>query len=319
MAVESYTRFKLVSPHYGDDQYMTQLENNVQQWLQWGLLGIGGWRDVSIPTSGAYGGDFSRLRPVTDSNYTDGQIWEGARKDWVWETGVNYVDTTGGTGNPTPVGVPDIDGSPAAGSYHVDYRNGRVIFDTAISTSSTVQVAHSFRSTQVYRADTAPWYQEAQLRSNRPDSSQFLQEASGTWSVNARHRIQLPCIVVGAVPSAHTTPFQLGNGKLWIHQDMMFHVFAETRSDRNKLCSILMAQTDMNIWLFDTNAVAADEAYPLDYRGELTGSIQYPDLVSETGYQWRRCRFERGNAEELEVIHPNLYEGRIRLLAEFDH
>ena len=326
MSAETYTQFKLVNPHYGDDQYMNLLETNMEQWLNWAFLGIGAWTDAEVPQVGAYGGDISRLRPAHHAAYTDGQVWEGARKDWVWETGVNYIDSEGDTQNPEPVGTPQVNGSPSAAAHHVDYRNGRIIFDTAIPTSSTVKLTHSYRSVQVYQANACPWYQELQYRSLRNESAQFTQEASGNWSVSPNHRIQMPCIVVGVVPSVSashtrgdTRGYQLGNGKLWINQDIMFHVFSENRSERNNLCSTLIAQTDKTIWLFDSNAVAAAEAYPIDYRGELTGSIQYPDLVSETGYRWRRCRFARGFGEESQTLNPNLYEGRVRLLAEFDH
>lgn len=327
MTCPNYAEFKLISQHYGDDKYMTILENNIQQWLQWAFLRVGAWTDVDIPQSGGYGGDFSRLRSAKDPNYTDGQAWEGVRKDWVYETGVDYVDSTGGTHNPNVVGTPEIDGTPTADPYYVDYKNGRIIFDTEIATTSIVKVAHAYRNVQVYRADSAPWYQEIQYRSLRPDSSQFTQIESGVWSPVPTQRIQLPCIVVGVVPAVNagigskgdTRGYQLGNGKLWINQEILFHIFSETRAERNDLCSTLITQTDKVIWLYDTNAVGVAEAFPLDYRGEKAGSNQYLDLVSETGYRWRNCRFIRGFANDLQIRHPNLYEGQVRLMAEFDH
>ena len=70
----------------------SEIEANLKGFMDWAFLGIGGWFDVTIPTSGAYGGTFDKLRAVSDPSYTEGQIWEAARKDWVWETGTPYAD-----------------------------------------------------------------------------------------------------------------------------------------------------------------------------------------------------------------------------------
>ena len=87
------TTFQHVS-QVGDTLLNCELESNLKSYLDWGMLGIGGWFNVNIPTSGAWGGTFDQLRVVDDPSYTLGQVWETARKDWVWETGVAY---TGGS------------------------------------------------------------------------------------------------------------------------------------------------------------------------------------------------------------------------------
>jgi hypothetical protein len=318
MAVESYNpKFKLAS-HYGDDHYIQHLENGLVSFTEWGLLKIGAWQEVPLSTSGIGGGDFSRLRLGDAPGYSAGQVWEGVRKQWVYETGVNHIDGTGGTQNPLPVGTPTINGVAATGAYHVDYPNGRIIFDTAISSSATVKVAHSFKNVQIYKADECPWYNEIQYRSQSPESTHFQQQGSGNWSVGPNHRIQMPTIVIGAIARGNTAPFEIGNGKLWGYQDVMFHVFAENRADRNKLASILMAQTELNIWLYDSNIVSASGAFPLDYRGEFVGSNMYPDIVSETNYRYRRAKFRSGVLLGVESRHPNLHEGLVKMTMELD-
>ena len=87
------TQLQRVS-NVGNTLLNSELESNLKSYLDWGLLGIGGWFNVEIPTSGAWGGTFDQLRLVDDPSYSAGQIWESARKDWVWETGVPY---TGGS------------------------------------------------------------------------------------------------------------------------------------------------------------------------------------------------------------------------------
>ena len=57
MTQESYTSFSKIS-HIGENLFTSELETNLKWYMDWGLLGIGGWNDVNKPTSGAYGGRF---------------------------------------------------------------------------------------------------------------------------------------------------------------------------------------------------------------------------------------------------------------------
>ena len=304
---------KAVQSHIGYDNLANILEANLKTHYDWIFLTLGGWTSVTIPLSGAYGGEWSRLRPVEDELYTDGQVWEGARKDWVWETGINYVGTDGVTYNPTGVGTPTVDSVATSDAYHVNYPLGRIIFDTPISTSSTVQVAHQYRYIQVYRADDAPWWREIQYNSHRVDSAHFLQSVSGDWSVFGTHRVQLPCVIVESVPRGVAGGFQLGDDALEVSRDVLFHVIAESRTDRNNIMDIISLQTDKSIWLYNTNTAIDD--YPLDFQGSLTGTKMYPDFVDETGnggHRWGEVRMENSTISDIEQIHPTLYEATIR-------
>ena len=84
MSCHINTTFQHVS-QVGYTLLNSELESNLKSYLDWGFLGIGGWFNVEIPTSGAFGGTFDQLRLVDDPSYSRGQIWEAARKDWVWE------------------------------------------------------------------------------------------------------------------------------------------------------------------------------------------------------------------------------------------
>jgi hypothetical protein len=87
----SYTRLKGVTD-VSQSTLCDQLESNIIEFFNWGMLCIGGFNNVQIgAASGAYGGDMSRLRPVSDPNYINGQVWEGFRQDWVWQSGIEYV------------------------------------------------------------------------------------------------------------------------------------------------------------------------------------------------------------------------------------
>ena len=311
MSASDYKRFKGVS-HIGNDHVSNILETNLKMFLETGFLGVGGWQDVDIPSSGAYGGDFSTLRLVDDDLYTDGQVWESVRKDWVYETGVEYVDTTGGTHTANTVGVPEIDGVPATGDYTVCYPLGRIIFDDPVDTSATIKIQHAFRNVQVYRADDAPWWNEIQAGSYRVDNSHMEQTGSGAWSILSNNRVQLPCVVLEVVPRGLSRGYQLG-GTLEVQRDVLFHIVAETRSMRNNLMDFIAHQTHKSIWLLDTNIVAEAEKFPLDFRGDLAPSgMEYGDLVDTEGYRYRQCFMENAVISEVESLDPNLYEATVR-------
>ena len=325
MAIEDHTKLKGIT-HVGNSQFTTILENNLKAFVDWGLLGIGAWFDVTIPTSGAYGGSFHKLRLVDDPSYTAGQVWETPRKDIVWESGVSYQSATGvqpiqisgvfvgGIAKENIYGTGD-----ATYGHYVDYPLGRVVFDSAISTSSDVYMNYSYRWVQTYIADKAPWWQELQYRSFRVDGSHISQTGSGDWSIGGQHRVQLPAVVIEAVPRRYAEGFELGNANLRTFQDILFHIVAESKWQRNQLVDILSGQQDKAIYLFDTNKVAASGAYPLDYRGaRVDDPLMYPDLVvsSPDGYRWRKCWIGKSTLSEVESFHPSLHEAIVRTTFE---
>jgi len=150
------------------------------------------------------------------------------------------------------------------------------------------------------------------------EDTHFAQLSDGSWSVGGQHRVQMPCVILESVPRAVSRPFQLGDGAAWVEQDVLIHVLAETRHDRNNLVDIFRGQFDNSIWLFDNDAVVAASDYPLDSRGEIVDSTKtYDFLVDENnGYRWESCRFSRTSVSEVEAINSRLYEGVVRLTCE---
>jgi len=308
--------FKQVT-NFGDSALMNKLEYNLKTWFDWAFLRCGAWTNVSPPLPGAYGGDFSVLRRVEDRSFTDGTVYETARKDWVWETNVDYVDVNSTTQNPTSPASVFVNGVLATPEY-INYPQGRVVFSDPLSTSDVVTATYSYRNVQVYIADQAPWWNELQYRSFRVDDSHFQQLDNGSWAIGTNHRVQMPCIVIESVPRAISRGYQLGDGAAWVEQDVLCHVLAETRFDRNNITDILRGQFDTSIWLFDNDEVANAGAYPLDYRGEIVDSSKtFPALIDkDTGYRWETCRFMRTQVSEVEAINSRLYEGVVRLTCE---
>jgi len=292
-----------------------EIENALEMWSDWAFLSIGGWQDVVIPTTGIAGGYNHILRMAEDKARSSGQVWEGFRKDWVHETGVEFDDAAT---NPDPINITGIqvDGTmypsgDATYGWYVNYPEGQVVFDSALPTTSDVQANYSFRSVQVYKADNAPWFQQLHLNSFAAESIEFTQdEMTGDWSIGSHHRIQLPAVVIEIVPKMDSKGYELGNGSLWTYQDVLFHVIAENRFDRNNILDVYRLQKDKTIWLMDTNEAANSGVLPLDYLGRKVNSINYPDLVAS--YKWKKCHFEEVRVTEVNSLHPNLHEAVVR-------
>lgn len=304
------TTFKNIF-NINNDLLLNILESNLKHYLDWSFLNIGAWFDVRISNQTIYGSNpHYKLLPVEDPSYNDGQVWQAIRKDWVWETNIVYNESS-----PIAIGDIYINGSPIYTGFTIDYPNGRVLFDNAISTSSIVSLEYSYRFVQVYRANDAPWFNLLQYNSFKTDSLDIKQTDQGDWSIGNFHRVQMPCIIIESVPRSRSMPYELGSGGLVLEQDIVMYIFAENKNDRNKLLDIIRVQQDGVIYLYDTNKVAQEDNYPLDYNGSIKdGALMYPNLVEN--YSWRKCWFKNINLIELSSEHPNLHSGAARITAE---
>lgn len=316
MACEPYTKFNKVS-HIGNTLLSSEIENNMKWFLDWAFLGIGGWSNVTMPTSGAFGGTFDTLRLVNDPSYSNGQVWEGARKDWVWETGSSYegydpIQISGVYVNGVLKGTGD-----ATYGHHYNYPLGRVVFDSPISTSDTVKVEYSYRNVQVYVADEAPWWDELQYNSLRVDDTYYSSTGSGSWGILANHRVQMPAIVLETVPRRRFKPYQLGDTSQFVQQDIVFHIVGENRWWRNQLVDILSYQIDSQLWLFKTDTLIGSGAYPLDYRGmKVSSPLNYDDVVNTPQYRYLLARMTNMSITEMESYDARLHEGTVRATLE---
>ena len=54
MGCNASTSFAHVT-NIGNTLLNSELESNLKSFLDWSLLGVGGWSNITIPTSGAYG------------------------------------------------------------------------------------------------------------------------------------------------------------------------------------------------------------------------------------------------------------------------
>jgi len=303
--------------HYHEDNISNLLEVNLKLYYDWQFLCIGAWNEVQVDNSGAYG-DYSKLRPVKDRYFTEGKVWESSRKDWVWETGVNYVDTASTINDPLQIDNLSIDDVPAANSYYTNYPLGRIVFDTPVSINSKVQIDRSERFVQVLRANDAPWWTELQYGTYEIDE-QFLSYESGEWSIGSHHRIQMPCIIIECLPQGNNRGYELGGDSQIVTRNIAFHILAEDSVTRNNLMDTINLQGDLSFHLFDSNTLATDGDYALDYRGERTGSKMYTDFIDTQingGHRYQPCRMTDSVISQVRQLHLRLFEATIRTTME---
>ena len=202
--------------------------------------------------------------------------------------------------------------------HSVDYSNGRVIFNTALPTTSAVTAEYSYKWINVVPANSTPWFREIQYGSQRADGH-FEQTGSGDWSQLAQSRLQLPAIAVEVVPPRVSEPYQLGGGS-YVHTDVIFHVLAEEDYVRDKLIDIVSLQNEKSIYMIDTNRMATNDAFPLDWKGSVKPSgFRYPDLVKPSGiggYRWKGLRFENVRSQRTAPINESLHTGVVRMTTQ---
>ncbi len=125
-----------------------QLLYNLKWWLDWGFVNHGAYEVYYYDSESFYDDDESKLHPVLDERYEEGRVWEGAGREWVWESGISVP--SGGI-EPFRVSGVYIDGifysNNAIGTYghHIDYQNGRIIFDRPQNYTSRPRRQNPFR------------------------------------------------------------------------------------------------------------------------------------------------------------------------------
>jgi hypothetical protein len=314
----------------GQHLYMSQIENNMKSFLDWGLLEIGGFINVNKPQNNIYGNNVFKLKPTEDPNYTTGRVWQTMRKDWIWE-GNGTFDYPVPSPSPPPL-VPSLSPNLITGiyinnifyplntigpySYKVDYINSRIIFNTAISITADVGMEYAYRWCQVYTFDNARWWQQLQYKTDQ-NAKHFNQLAEGDFSIFSNNRIQLPAIIIESVARGLSRPYQLGNKSLIMKQELLLHIVAENMADRNKIIDILRIQQDRVLIMYDTNTVVKNKVYPFNIDGTLNSNrLEYINIVNDSKYHWNSAKLLDIYASNVESFSPFLAEANVSISAE---
>lgn len=334
----------------GEHLLMSQVENNIKSFLDWGFLNIGAFINVNRPDQNIYGNPLAVLKPTQDPNFTDGQVWQTMRKDWVWEDNIIYTQCV----EPPPTGLPSPSSPCPSGilnappcdpiynqsispnlingiyinnvfyplntvgpyAYKVDYINSRIIFNSAISLSDTIEMEYSYRWIQVYNYDNAQWWRQLQYQTDA-NVNHFNQLNKGDFSILSNNRVQLPAIIIETVSRGLSKPWQLGDKSLVMKQELLLHIVSETMADRNKIIDILRLQQDKTIRMYDTNLVIKYGVQPFLIDGTLNpNALKYDDLIGCNIYIWKNVRLIDIFASDVQSFSPFFAESNVKLTAE---
>jgi len=337
--------------HIGDHLFLSQIENNIKSFLDWGFLNIGGFINVARPDENIYGNPLGKLKPTEDPNFINGQVWQTMRKDWIWEYDIVYsrcIDNPLPSGTisiatPCPVSILPLIPCPEENiqnispilidgiyidnifypldtvgplSYKVDYINSRIIFNSAISLSSVVEMEYSYRWLQIYNYDNAQWWRQLQYQTDS-NTQHFNQLSKGDFSILSNNRVQLPAIIIETVARGVSRPWQMGDKSLIMKQEIVLHIVSETMADRNKILDILRLQQDKIIRMYDTNLIVKYGIQPFLIDGTLNSNrLKYDNLISCGLYKWNSARLIDIFASEVESFSPFFSESNVKLTIE---
>jgi hypothetical protein len=312
----SYRSFK-GNTNYFDTKITKTIESNIVEFVNWGFVNQGAFVNVENPTSGAYGGDYSVLRRVTDPRYTAGTVYEAIRGNWVWESGLES--------NIEPIDISGVyvNNVLVTSGYNVDYIHGRVYFNTALNSSASVKIGYSYKEVMVVSDSEYPMLKTVQELSRRPDNTNFLSN-SGVYIGLRDTKVQLPLVSVKALGRSNSG-FQLGDGQI-VQNTIKCYVIGENDYEVNQICDTLCDQESKNIRLFDINRMAQNNAFPLTYQGFLTDTpLCYPDLVQPSsvgGYlyndpiQYGKARIVSSESQNGNWINGNIYQNTVTMVLE---
>jgi len=288
------------------------LEDNIKSFLDWSFLHIGGFVNVSIPTSGVSGGNFHTLKNASDPVLKD-RVWQSPRKDWIYENvGIVYENTgpvnfSGVYLNNTFLPAPTGSGNY---TYNVNYPLGQIVFDKQVSATSNVLASYAYRYIQVYKSSENFWWKEVQKETYNP--SNFNKQ---DYSITSVHRVQLPSIVVELIPRTVQIPYQLGSADNIIIQDVFLHIYAENSNQRNVIIDALIHQKDKTLRLYDISSVIKNNRYTLNKFGNINPSgYNYPDFIKYFSNYW--CTIKDSNTVELNSLSSSLHNGIVRWSVE---
>lgn len=286
------------------------LEENLKCFLDWSFLQIGGFINVDSATTDMQGNNFNILKP-SDSNP---KIWQTARKDWVYETGITFNSSSPTAVTGIYIGSDFIPGPNGSGNntYYINYPLGNIVFDNNISANSNVRLNYSYRYIQTYKSSDCVWWKELQKRTYL--LANHINNESD-YKIESLHRMQMPSIMIEIVPNTKLKPYSLGTTKNYIYQDVFFHIFTENINQRNTISEILLYQKEKQFRLFDSKNAVSDNKYTLDYKGSLNSSgYNYEQLVNNYPSLW--CNIFDSSTIEFNTFSSSLFGSIVRWTIE---
>lgn len=294
---------------FGGYELTDHILYNLKWFIDWGLLNRGAYSIYEYDSESWYDDNESQLHVVPDERYEQGRVWEGAGREWVWESGVSL---SSGAVDLFRVSGVYIDGdfysvdSSGINSHHVDYLNGRIIFDEPKSADDDIRAEYVRRSVHVGFAD------DLEFRVMMLNAvEEFLTDSSPSGTPSREHQIWLPSIFIEGA-TGRQRGLQLGGGQIKTRY-VNFHIFADNPSDRNLLMDWIDYQSRTTLWMADLNNIT----FPFDEYGDIvSGVTNWPSMVSAN--PWKRLRVIDSNSATINSLNSQLFRARVTWEVEID-
>jgi hypothetical protein len=259
--------------------YRNRVYTNLKLFLDDALVARGWYLNVASGETDWHSNNLSRLLPVqTDASYpvdsgTTVHIWQGYRQNWVSESGVTLF--TSGLTSPTIPRSVFVSGvshpvRPFDGSsgIAIDFRNGRVIFESGVSFSTTVEVAHSEKEVWI---DTV----SRDLITNQITKIDNTKRTIIS-NIPSGEIGNLPTILMEMTSSPEPRGMELGGG-LILKPTIFLHVVSNNRWDKDELIDFIEQRKDQVITLIDLDGAPAQFTYEGDFA---SGFLAYDSFKS---------------------------------------
>jgi len=247
--------------------YRNKIYSNLKAHLDLKLVARG-WFDTA--TSGEtdwHNNNLSQLLPVqTDPGYpvdsgTVVHVWQGYRRNWVSESGVDII--TSGVSSPTIPRSVFVNGAelmshPFDGTSGVaiDFRNGRLIVESGLPSSSTIQLTHSYKEVWV---DTIARDMITNQVTAVDNTKRIIINNAPSGDIG-----QLPMILMEIGQNPSPKGRQLGGGLIF-NPIVFCHVVAENRYDKDELIDFLQYRTHETMRMVDWDLTPMQFTYQGDF------------------------------------------------------
>ncbi len=286
-----------------------QLQYNIQFWLNWGFLNNGTFGVFQRGDSSYYDTSEAELHMVPDERYEEGRVWEGAGREWVWESGVSVP--SGGIQPFRVSGVyvdgtfySQVDASGGTFGHHIDYQNGRIIFDKP--QNAIIEAEFTTRSVYVSFADS-PEFKEIMKNA----LEEFQQDLSPSGTPIREHQVWLPAVFIETT-DGRQRGLQLGGGQIKT-RFITLHIFADNPNDRNLLKDWLDFQSRASFTMADLNSIT----WPFDQYGDIVDGItNWTDMA--TNFPGRKIRIQDSTARNLNSLNSQIFRARVTYEIEID-
>ena len=295
---------------FGGYELTDQLQYNLKWFIDWNMLNLGAYGIYQRDDESHYDDDESRLHLVVDERYVPGTVWEGAGREWAWESGASIGNS--GAIDPFRASGVYIDGDfysladTGINRFHVDYLNGRIVFEEPKSEYDVIQAEYTRRSVHVGFADD-PEFRVLMLEA----VEEFLSDSLPSGTTSREHQVWLPSIFVEAIDGSQRGQ-QLGGGQIKTRY-VTFHIFADNPQDRNLLMDWLDYQGRSTFWMTNLNRIT----FPFDEYGDIvSGTTNWPNMVSE--FPWKKMRTMSSKPTKINSLNTKMFRARVVWEVEID-